>query len=86
MIETFKDRTTGEVFQNQTVLCEFYVFWREDMLRVVHRPKRGHDTQVDVKRILDIMGKIHHLSCGDMPLRHVLPQQKQAAIPGEEDI
>ncbi len=33
MIETFKDRTTGEVFQNQTVLCEFYVFWREDMLR-----------------------------------------------------
>ena len=33
MIETFKDRTTGEIFQNQTVLCEFYVFWREDMLR-----------------------------------------------------
>ena len=33
MIETFKDRTTGEIFQNQTVLCEFYVFWREEMLR-----------------------------------------------------
>ena len=26
MIETFKDRNTGEVFPNQTVTCEFYVF------------------------------------------------------------
>lgn len=33
MIETFKDRTTGKLFQNQTVLCEFYVFWRDNMLR-----------------------------------------------------
>ena len=33
MIETFKDRNTGEVFPNQTVTCEFYVFWREEMLR-----------------------------------------------------
>ena len=33
MIEYFKDRKTGKVFPNQTVLCEFYVFWRENMLR-----------------------------------------------------
>lgn len=33
MIENFKDRETGKVFPNQTVLCEFYVFWRENMLR-----------------------------------------------------
>ena len=33
MIETFKDRSTGKVFPNQTVTCEFYVFRREDMLR-----------------------------------------------------
>lgn len=33
MIEYFKDRETGEVFPNQTVLCEFYVFWRDYMLR-----------------------------------------------------
>ena len=33
MIEYFKDRETGKIFPNQTVLCEFYVFWRENMLR-----------------------------------------------------
>lgn len=33
MIEYFKDRKTGKVFPNQTVLCEFYVFWRDNMLR-----------------------------------------------------
>ena len=33
MIEYFKDRATGEVFPNQTVLCEYYVFWRDNMLR-----------------------------------------------------
>lgn len=33
MIEYFKDRVTGEVTPNQTVQCEFYVFWRDNMLR-----------------------------------------------------
>lgn len=33
MIEYFEDRKTGEVTPNQTVLCEFYVFWRDNMLR-----------------------------------------------------
>lgn len=33
MIEHFRDRLTGKVFPNQTVLCEMYVFWRDNMLR-----------------------------------------------------
>lgn len=35
MIESFKDRETGIVYPNQTVLCEFYVFWRDKKLRDV---------------------------------------------------
>lgn len=33
MIEYFRDRETGKLFPNQTVLCHFYIFWRENMLR-----------------------------------------------------
>lgn len=35
MIESFKDRETGIVYPNQTVSCEFYVFWRDKKLRDV---------------------------------------------------